>query len=205
MGTPLYIISFFSFAAFNICSLCLIFVNLIYMCRHISLEFILYETLWATGNWVDNSFPILGKIFDCNLWKYFLMPFSLVFFFRDLYDLNVCSLNIVPDVSEIFLISFYSLFFILLCYSYSHHSFSSLIHSPASVNLLLVPSSVCLISVIVLFIADCLFFNTSQFSSVQFSHSVMSDSLQPHESQHARPPCPSPTPGVHPDSHPSSH
>ena len=38
----------------------------------------------------------------------------------------------------------------------------------------------------------------------QFSHSVVSDSLQPHESQHARPPCPSPTPGVHPDSHPSS-
>ena len=35
------------------------------------------------------------------------------------------------------------------------------------------------------------------FSSVQFSSSVMSDSLQPHESQHARPPCPSPTPGVH--------
>ena len=34
-------------------------------------------------------------------------------------------------------------------------------------------------------------------SSVQFSRSVMSDSLQPHESQHARPPCPSPTPGVH--------
>ena len=35
-----------------------------------------------------------------------------------------------------------------------------------------------------------------QFSSVQFSCSVVSDSLQPHESQHARPPCPSPTPGV---------
>ena len=33
--------------------------------------------------------------------------------------------------------------------------------------------------------------------SVQFSHSVMSDYLRPHESQHARPPCPSPTPGVH--------
>ena len=42
------------------------------------------------------------------------------------------------------------------------------------------------------------------FSSVQFSHSVMSDSLRPHESQHARPPCPSPTPGVHSDSRPSS-
>ena len=35
------------------------------------------------------------------------------------------------------------------------------------------------------------------FSSVQVSRSVMSDSLRPHQSQHARPPCPSPTPGVH--------
>ena len=41
-------------------------------------------------------------------------------------------------------------------------------------------------------------------SSVQFSRSVVSDSLWPHESQHTRPPCPSPTPGVHSDSHPSS-
>ena len=41
-------------------------------------------------------------------------------------------------------------------------------------------------------------------SSVQFSRSVVSDSLRPHESQHATPPCPSPTPGVHPDSRPSS-
>ena len=40
--------------------------------------------------------------------------------------------------------------------------------------------------------------------SVQFSCSVVSDSLRPHELQHARPPCPSPTPGVHSDSHPSS-
>ena len=38
--------------------------------------------------------------------------------------------------------------------------------------------------------------------SVQFSCLVMSDSLWPHESKHARPPCPSPTPGVHPDSCP---
>ena len=40
--------------------------------------------------------------------------------------------------------------------------------------------------------------------SVQFSRSVVSDSLRPHESQHARPPCPSPNPRVHSDSHPSS-
>ena len=43
-----------------------------------------------------------------------------------------------------------------------------------------------------------------QFSKVQFSCSVMSSSLRPHESQHARPPCPSPTPGVHSDARPSS-
>ena len=42
------------------------------------------------------------------------------------------------------------------------------------------------------------------FSSVQFSRSVMSDSLQPHELQHARPPCPSPTAGVHSNSRPLS-
>ena len=41
-------------------------------------------------------------------------------------------------------------------------------------------------------------------SSVQFSRSVMSDSLWPHESQHTRPPCPSPIPGVYPNSCPSS-
>ena len=41
-------------------------------------------------------------------------------------------------------------------------------------------------------------------SSVQFSRSVVSDSLRPHELQHAGPPCPSPTPGVHSDSCPSS-
>ena len=40
--------------------------------------------------------------------------------------------------------------------------------------------------------------------SVQFSRWVVSDSLWPHELQHARPPCPSPTLGVHSDSHPSS-
>ena len=42
------------------------------------------------------------------------------------------------------------------------------------------------------------------FSSVQFSHSGVSDSLRPHELQHTRPPCPLPTPGVHSNSRPSS-
>ena len=51
---------------------------------------------------------------------------------------------------------------------------------------------------------SCFNNSTLRFSSVQLSRSVVSDSLQPHESQHARPPCPSPTPGVHSDSCPSS-
>ena len=45
--------------------------------------------------------------------------------------------------------------------------------------------------------------SSKNIGSVQFS-SVMSDSLWPHESQHARPPCPSPSPGVHSNSCPSS-
>ena len=45
---------------------------------------------------------------------------------------------------------------------------------------------------------------TLYFATVQFSRSVVSDSLRPHESQHARPPCPSPTPRVNPDPRPSS-
>ena len=43
-----------------------------------------------------------------------------------------------------------------------------------------------------------------QFSSVRFSRSVVSDSLWPHELQHARPPCPSPAPGVYTNSCPLS-
>jgi hypothetical protein len=45
---------------------------------------------------------------------------------------------------------------------------------------------------------------TTRHDSVQFSRTVMSDSLQPHESQYSRPPCPSPTPGVHSNSCPLS-
>ena len=54
------------------------------------------------------------------------------------------------------------------------------------------------------FIESSLLFLSPFHLSVQFSRSVMSDSLRPHELQHARPPCPSPTPGVHPNSCPLS-
>ena len=53
-------------------------------------------------------------------------------------------------------------------------------------------------------LSPSLFNLKAEFSSVQFSCSVVSDSLRPHEPQHPRPPCPSPTPGVYPNSCPSS-
>ena len=56
----------------------------------------------------------------------------------------------------------------------------------------------CLFSVI----CSCLLCH--RFNSVQFSHSVLSDSLRPHGLQHTRPPCPSPTPGVYSNSCPLS-
>ena len=46
--------------------------------------------------------------------------------------------------------------------------------------------------------------NILSINSVQFNRSVVSDYLRPHESQHGRPPCPSPTPGVQPNPHPLS-
>ena len=70
----------------------------------------------------------------------------------------------------------------------------SWLHSPSSV--ILEPPKIKSVAVSTV--------SPSQFSSVQFSRPVMSDSLQPHESQHSRPPCPSPAPGVHSDSRPSS-
>ena len=56
----------------------------------------------------------------------------------------------------------------------------------------------------VLFLFKLKNFHEDVLSSVQFSHSVVSNSLQPHGPQHARPPCPSPTPGVYSDSCPLS-
>ena len=47
-------------------------------------------------------------------------------------------------------------------------------------------------------------YNNNKVISVQFHRSVVSDSLRPHESQHARPPCPSTTPGAHPNPRPLS-
>ena len=55
-----------------------------------------------------------------------------------------------------------------------------------------------------LYVCQIFFLKISLGWQVQFSHSVLSDSLRPHEPQHTRPPCPSPTPGVHPNPCPLS-
>ena len=77
MGIPLCVCCF-SLAAFNICSLCLIFVNLINMCLGVfHLGFILFGTLWVSWTWAVISFPILGKfstIISLSIfsWSFFL-------------------------------------------------------------------------------------------------------------------------------------
>ena len=114
MGIPLCVICCFSLAAFNICSLCLIFVHLINMC------------LWGASPWVYPVWDSLGfsdlgdsfllhfrEVFNYYL-KCFLMVFLFVFFFWDSYDSNVGAFNIVLEVSEIVLISFNSFLFFLL-------------------------------------------------------------------------------------------
>ena len=58
--------------------------------------------------------------------------------------------------------------------------------------------------ILYIYAASCISTILHQFSSGQFSRSVVSDSLHPHELQHARPPCPSPTPRVYPNSCPLS-
>ena len=82
MGIPLCVNCYFPLAAFNICSLCLIFVNLINMCLGVfHLGLILFGTLWVSWTWVIISFPILGKfstIISSSIfsWSFFLSSSS---------------------------------------------------------------------------------------------------------------------------------
>ena len=102
------VICCFSLAAFNICSLCLIFVNLINMCLGVfRLGF--WDSLGVL-DLGDYFLPHFGKVFDYYL-KYFPMVFLFVFFFWDSYDSNVGAFNTFLEVSEIVLISFNSFFF----------------------------------------------------------------------------------------------
>ena len=82
MGIPLCVICCFSLAVFNICHLCLIFINLINMCLgEFHIGFILFGILWVSWTWVIISFPILGKfstIISSSIfsWSFFLSSSS---------------------------------------------------------------------------------------------------------------------------------
>jgi len=99
MGVLLYVICCFSFVAFNILSLSLIFVCWITMYLSVFfLGFILLGTLCASWTWLTIPFLVLGKfsvIISLNIFLGFLSLFS----FWDPYNENVGVFNVVPEVS----------------------------------------------------------------------------------------------------------
>ena len=153
MGITLCVICCFSLAAFNIFSLCLIFVSLINMCLVVfCLGFILFRILWVSWTWMAISLPILGKFSTIISSSIFSSPFFLssssgtpmiqMFWYLALLQRSL-------GLSSFLLIPFY--FFLSASFISTILSFISLILSSASVILLLVPSRVLLTSVIALF------------------------------------------------------
>ena len=120
MGIHLYVICCFSLAAFNIFSLYLVFDSLINMCLGMFLlGFMLYGTLCASWNWLF-PFPCLGS-FQLQSLQIFSQSLSFSLLLWNLYNSNVGSFNVVPEVFETVLNSSHSFFFILLCSSYFHY------------------------------------------------------------------------------------
>ena len=70
---------------------------------------------------IDYFLSHVGEIFNYNLFKIFLIPFLFLFFFWDPYNSNGGAFDIVPEVCEMILSSFYSFYFILLFRSYFYH------------------------------------------------------------------------------------
>ena len=156
MAIPLCVICCFSLAAFNICSLCLIFVNLINMCLGVfCLGFVLLGTLWVSWTWVTISYPHFREVFNYYFLKYFLIACLLSSFsgtpiFRMLGCFTLFQRSL--RLSSFILILFS--FFLFASFISTILSSTSLILSSASVILLLVPSRVLLTSVIALFFID---------------------------------------------------
>ena len=123
MGIALCVICCFSLAAFNICYLCLIFVNLI---NKLSWGFLPWVyPVWDSPSFLDLDGYFLThfrEVFNYYLLKYFLISFLFVFFFWDTYDSNVLVFSIAPEISGVIFISFNSFLFFPLCFIYFHHS-----------------------------------------------------------------------------------
>ena len=123
------VICCFSLAAFNICSLCLIFVNLINMCLGVfHLGFILLGTLWVSWTWVIISFPILGKfstIISSSVfsWSFFLSSSSRIPMIRMLGHLTLSQRSLRLSSFLLILCSFFSsLFHLVLPFDLLPHS-----------------------------------------------------------------------------------
>ena len=132
MGIPLCVIYCFSLAAFNICSLCLIFVNLINMFLGVfCLGFILFGTLWVSWIWVTISFPILGKFSTIISSSIFSCPFFVSFcgtpMIRMLWCLTFSQKSV--RLSSFLLILFSSLFHLFPSFSSTSIFLSSLSYS----------------------------------------------------------------------------
>ena len=118
MGFPLHVTCCFSLAAFNILSLCLVFVSLINMGVPPCL-YPVWDSLCLL-DLIDYFLFHVGEIFNYNRFKKFLIPFPFLFFW-DPYNSGVGAFYIVPEVSETILSSSHSFYFILLFRSYFHH------------------------------------------------------------------------------------
>ena len=102
MGIPLWVNYCFSLAAFNICSLCFIFINLINMCLGGVSPWI--YPVWDSLGFLELSeyfLPHFKEVFNYYLLKYFLMAFPFVFFFWEPYNANVGAFDIVSEVSVV--------------------------------------------------------------------------------------------------------
>ena len=115
--------------------------------------FILFGTFWVSWTWVTISFPILGMFSTIIFLSIFSWPICLLLL--DSYESNVGVLNIVPEVSEVFLISFNYFFLFPLCFIYFHHSIFYLSYPIFCLSFSTVGSlQSVLISFIALFIID---------------------------------------------------
>ena len=114
IGFPLYVTCCFSLAAFNILSLCLVFVTLISVCLGV---FPWVYPVWDSLSLLDLIDYFLfhvGEVFNYNLFKNFLIPFLFLLFFWGPYNLNVGAFAIVSEVSETVL---RTILFLFLLYS----------------------------------------------------------------------------------------
>ena len=167
----------------------------------------------------SNEVPICAWVY---LWAPYHIPLVCISVFVPVpYCLDDCSFVVQTEVrkvdpsSSIFFLKTALAIWDLLCFHMNREIFCSSSVKNAigkligiALNLQIAFGSIVIFTILILPTQEhamaLYLFMSSLIFFIQFSRLVVSDSLQPHESQHARPPCPSPTPGVHSDSRPSS-